>query len=529
MQPLPSPSKDHTVIHYEGAEPIRNIATVGSNMGTVNGFSFDGHLLLIPSPTEDPNDPLNWPDWYKWIITVTACGLVFFGTFVAAGPATALQQIAQDFDSSIQKSAYLITVAPLMMGVALIGWSPLIAKFGKRPSYIVSTALTFAFTCWSARAKSWSEALVARILLGCAVAAAEGLGPLTISDLWFVHQRAFPLGAFSASLNIGSGLGSVMGGVISYNTKSWRNFYWLCSGMCGFLFLLVIFSFPETAFKREPMPLKHADSDRKINKSNKYGYWRTMRFSSGIYTEEGIVQLCVRPAATLFLPAVLWASLVYAGTVSFIVAISTNLPSALSPPPYMFNTQQIGLVYFSIVIGSLLALIIGGPFIDTLSHKLTKFNQGIREPEMRLPSLLLPLLLAPIGLVLYGVGFEKKLKWIVPTVGLGMLSFAAVFSVNIVFAYVVDCYKPIASEAIAGLMALKAIFGFIISFYTNTWVADQSYDKAFGEMAAISAALLMIGVLFYMRGKHIRQSIMRYNLYSSLRWNDDRDDLVIEQ
>ena len=195
----------------------------------------------------------------------------------------------------------------------------------------------------------------------------------------------------------------------------------------------------------------------------------------------------------------------------------------------MFNTQQIGLVYFSIVIGSLLALIIGGPFIDTLSHKLTKFNQGIREPEMRLPSLLLPLLLAPTGLVLYGVGFEKKLKWIVPTVGLGMLSFAAVFSVNIVFAYVVDCYKPIASEAIAGLMALKAIFGFIISFYTNTWVADQSYDKAFGEMAAISAALLMIGVLFYMRGKQIRQSIMRYNLYSSLRWNDDRDDLVIEQ
>jgi hypothetical protein len=30
----------------------------------------DGHILLVPQPSlTDPNDPLRWPTWKKWIVS----------------------------------------------------------------------------------------------------------------------------------------------------------------------------------------------------------------------------------------------------------------------------------------------------------------------------------------------------------------------------------------------------------------------------------------------------------------------------
>lgn len=77
---------------YKGGEVVRGL---GSQMGTLNAFSEEGHMFLIPTPSDDPNDPLNWPRWYKWLITVTACSLTFCGCFVAAGPAVSLLGMVQ--------------------------------------------------------------------------------------------------------------------------------------------------------------------------------------------------------------------------------------------------------------------------------------------------------------------------------------------------------------------------------------------------------------------------------------------------
>jgi hypothetical protein len=30
----------------------------------------DGHILLVPQPSlTDPNDPLRWPAWKKWLVS----------------------------------------------------------------------------------------------------------------------------------------------------------------------------------------------------------------------------------------------------------------------------------------------------------------------------------------------------------------------------------------------------------------------------------------------------------------------------
>jgi hypothetical protein len=41
----------------------------------------DGHILLVPQPSlTDPNDPLRWPTWKKWVVFVNGLFYSFIGS-----------------------------------------------------------------------------------------------------------------------------------------------------------------------------------------------------------------------------------------------------------------------------------------------------------------------------------------------------------------------------------------------------------------------------------------------------------------
>lgn len=41
--------------------------------GLKHGRGRNAHIVLSPQPSEDPNDPLNWPTWKKEIIIAVLC------------------------------------------------------------------------------------------------------------------------------------------------------------------------------------------------------------------------------------------------------------------------------------------------------------------------------------------------------------------------------------------------------------------------------------------------------------------------
>lgn len=76
-----------------------------------------------------------------------------------------------------------------MIGVGNLLWVPLAIKYGRRPVYVTSYLLLTGCCIWSGAATSFPSALAGRILLGFACAAPEIIAPLTITDLFFLHQR----------------------------------------------------------------------------------------------------------------------------------------------------------------------------------------------------------------------------------------------------------------------------------------------------------------------------------------------------
>jgi len=111
--------------------------------------------------------------------------------------------------------------------------------------------------------------------------------------------------------------------------------------------------------------------------------------------------------------------------------------------------------------------------------------------------------------------------------GLALLSFTIVAATNHAMAYSVDCYKPIAGEAIVSILAYKGIIGFGLSFGTNLWIGNQGYQNSFGEMAAISAFFMLLSVPFAIWGGALRQASFRWRVTRWIQWAHDRDDLQV--
>lgn len=267
--------------------------------------------------------------------------------------------------------------------------------------------------------------------------------------------------------------------------------------------------------------------NRTIDSSNRKTWKENLALYSGAWTNESFIKLFVRPWFALMLPPVAWATVVWAVSVGFVVAVSTNVALSYGMT-YRFGPLQVSCCWFAAVIASLIGLATG-PLADWISHRSTIMNGGIREPEMRLPAVLPSLLTAPLGLVLYGAGIHYRLHWILPTLGIAFSSFTIVSGTVVALVYAVDSYKPITEEIVTCVLGYNALFGFLIAFYTNEWVGNEGYLRSFGEMGSISAAAFLFVIPLWIWGKRVRQASLTWSVFRLVQWHADRDDLVLEE
>lgn len=81
-----------------------------------------------------------------------------------------------------------------------------------------------------------------------------------------------------------------------------------------------------------------------------------------------------------------------------------------------------------------------------------------------------------------------------------------------------------AGEVTLTVMGFKSLFGFLLSFYTNPWVAEAGYQTAYGTMAGISAAVLVLWLPLYIWGKSLRRATWSWPVVgAAVHWADDRE------
>ena len=63
---------------------VHEQAAVDQSRVVKRGTGRNAHVVLVPQPSDDPNDPLNWPLWQRdlLLLLVTICVLLCISTYV---------------------------------------------------------------------------------------------------------------------------------------------------------------------------------------------------------------------------------------------------------------------------------------------------------------------------------------------------------------------------------------------------------------------------------------------------------------
>jgi hypothetical protein len=75
--------EDYKLDHVPGTSPLNELGGESINVTGIDSSLLkhdpSGTILLVPQPSDSPNDPLNWPKWKKELFTLTfafGCGAV---------------------------------------------------------------------------------------------------------------------------------------------------------------------------------------------------------------------------------------------------------------------------------------------------------------------------------------------------------------------------------------------------------------------------------------------------------------------
>jgi MFS family permease len=158
--------------------------------------------------------------------------------------------IIEAFDITATQAGYLVSFNILFLGWGNLFWIPLSEKIGKRPVLVAGALLFFVSSIWSSVAKTYGSLLAARIFQGFGASCSEGLGPATIADLYFIHERGLWMGFYIVMFTVGSSCSGIFAGLVAHANPHWQWVWWMNTILTGFLFCTVLLFSAETNFVR---------------------------------------------------------------------------------------------------------------------------------------------------------------------------------------------------------------------------------------------------------------------------------------
>ena len=404
----------------------------------VNSTS-SAELMLHPEPSSDPDDPLNWSKMRK-LINFSMVGSFVLWTFVQlqVGPTAwgpMMQQLHFTIDQLNQGSA-MVSVG---LSVGCVFFVPYVHKYGRRPLYLMSSALQLGSVIWQAKTHTYGDLMGACTLSGFGGAVSEAIVQITIADVFFVHQHGTMNAWYLIFTAVGATLGPVASGFI-VQSQGWRWVWWYCTIFLSVNLLLVVFFFEESKYipvingrsahattetdmpkndrAEEPHEIgKDAGNDKHISSLQRLESRidpslprKTYRQRMALYTksEGSIAHHFYQPVIILFtFPAATYAALTYGMLLACLALMSSMSATYMLQPPYNFGPSGVGLINLAPFIGSATGFFVGGTLNDMSIMWLAKRNKGIYEPEMRLWVGLAATILLPAGLIIFGVALHK--------------------------------------------------------------------------------------------------------------------------
>ncbi|KAI8724373.1 hypothetical protein NCS52_00006200 [Fusarium sp. LHS14.1] len=506
-------------------------------------------IVLVPAPSSHPDDPLNWSPRRKYlsafcmaayVLIIGICSSALYSTLGPLSEATGLTY--GDLNSG---TGYMF----LFFGWGCIIWQAIAIQYGKKPVYLLTTAGTLGVMIWQPYVRSNGEWIATKILQGTFGAPIESLAEITVSDVFFTHERGKFIALYALALGYSNGIAPLIMGFINDGQGYKWVFYW-CAIFCAILLVIIFFFMEETKFDRAKYMISHhiegqalpsinqvqPEFDSKDTDGKQDGDQEAARTTTTLSQVEGqhhvldeqfkkksrlarlkpierenlrgknqLVKLIIRPILLLLFPIISYSGFIYGSNIIWLSVLNATESMVLSNEPYNMSTSTVGLTFIAPLIGTTLACVYTGIFGDRFIVKMARRNNGFMEAEHRLWLFLPSLVLIPFGCILFGVGAHFEAHWFAIVFAMGVISFTTTAGSQISIAYCIDCYRDLASEALATAIIIRNTMAFGIGYAVTPWVVNLGYQNAFilGAFAGLAHNLTIFPVMKW--GRALRE------------------------
>jgi len=226
----------------------------------------DGIIILVPQPSDDPDDPLNWPIWRRDMITFFLCLMSIIASTVsplmAANTVTLLTYYAQN-GVQVDVTDLALLTGYNLLGTAIGGFIvvPLARVWGKRWLILLGAIVIIISSIWCGLSNtSYNSLVAARFFQGMGLAPYEGLVNAMVGELYFVHESGVRIALSNLCLFGGAFFTPVIVGKVTA-TINWQWTFFFVAIFCAAIFPIVYLYCPETAYNRDSYQPKRRTSD----------------------------------------------------------------------------------------------------------------------------------------------------------------------------------------------------------------------------------------------------------------------------
>ncbi|KAK3324955.1 major facilitator superfamily domain-containing protein [Apodospora peruviana] len=485
-------------------EPVRS---------SEEGKTTDGGIILIPQPSSNAQDPLNWPMSKKATIVATLFLAMFVGFSAPFCGQLNINQQAALYNKTPVQITYFNSAASAGLATGGYLWWPLSNKFG--PSSIIFWTLfgQLAAQIWApmmTQPSQYAPYLASRYLSAFFGVTVSVLGPRYLVDMFFLHQRGRAFTVLHLALNFGASAGPTFAGFVAAHSY-WPVEYWWSVGLTGLTIIIVFIFLEDTSYDR-------TFASNRV-KPNSFLRDRMDTFFPGskVVSTQHVWSHTAKMAITPFKIAIAPVVLIIAGfdaiSFGFYVALNALTPVWLQLPVkaggiYGWDVTQNASFTFIHWVGFIVGLVYGHFLSDRIPLWLVARNkQNKWKPEYRLYALWpTNFVLMPLGLGLVGCAMQYRLHWVVMALGQFFVTIGSLVSIPVTVNYICECFiRTHTVEATLVLNSMRLFLGLSINFFINPWIAAVGIGWVYGMMAFFSVFAFMFLVVLMIWGHGIRK------------------------
>ncbi|KAI1361243.1 major facilitator superfamily domain-containing protein [Xylaria arbuscula] len=447
---------------------------------------------LEPFPDHNDADPLNWPRPKKWLNLFFIAFHAFMATFTAAAIQSAFEDISIDLDRTIPQVSYLVSLVIAVLGVAPIFWRPLANRFGRRPILLCSLVISLVGNVGCAKSPTYSTMALCRAITAFGISPAAAIGSGMVQEMFFKHERGRYLGVWTMFVTLGVPVAPFIFGFVALRV-GYRWIYWTLA-ITNALQLILYFVFgSETRYIR--------GEDNQVPSSYVKSLVHFRRMGQTPLT----IWDFIKPLRVGAFPCVAIPAIAY----SMVFNLANVFPTIEIPQLYVEkfhqNTQEVGLQFGAVIIGTLLGEQVGGH----LSDRWMRQKRAIAQ-EYRLWLSYFGYTLSIIGIVVFLVQLDKAGEtWnITPTVGVGIAAAGNQIVTTVLITYAVDCHPQEATSIGVFVTLVRQVWGFIGPFWFPPLLNNVGLVKSLGVIIAlIVGGSALPTVMLQWKGKSWRKMV----------------------